>query len=124
MASREYPATWRKHASPVVKTEENKSGSTRTSKAAMDAGKARMGWDKRGQAISIETVPGANWKTGTPSYIKDAAKHAEGLIKGGKLDCGYGKQDVHRSHRESLGGEGKPDVKKDKSYRNPTKETP
>jgi hypothetical protein len=123
MASREYPATWRKHASPVVKTEENNSGSTRTSKAAMAAGKARKGWDKRGYPVSIETVPGANWKTGTPDYIKSAAKHAEGLAKNSSFDCGYGKQTVSGSHRMSGGGAGKPDVKKDDGYRNPQKES-
>ncbi len=118
-----YPAVWRKHSSPVVKTKDNKSGHMQTSKHVQIEGRAKTGWDSKGQPTHQVNVPGYDKAVGTPGYIKSAAKHAESLVKGSKFDCGYGKQDVHRSHQESLGGSGKPDIKLDKSYHNPVKET-
>jgi hypothetical protein len=63
------------------------------------------------------SVPGYNYPSGTPGYVKEAAKAAVARMQPGRLDCGYGKQDVHRSHREPPKTAGKPDVKLDQSYR-------
>jgi hypothetical protein len=91
--------------------------------AAREA-KSSARWDDKGRPTHGANVPGYNKGTGTPGYVKSAAQAAEKLTKLGALDCGYGKQEVHKSHRQNGWTEGKPENKKDAGYRNPMKETP
>jgi len=89
----------------------------------MTEGKAKVRWDDRGRPTSGVNVPGYNMPSGTPGYVKSAASAAEKLTKTGALDCGYGKQEVHKSHRQDGWTGGKPEVKKDAGYKNPQKES-
>ena len=70
--------------------------------------------DKRGMPKLQEHVPGPDTFVGTPGWIKGAVRQAEALTGAGKLDCGYGKQEVHGTHRkpESTWSAGKPDYRK------------
>ena len=118
-----YVGSWKRHGEPAIKTEKNKSGHTSTSKNVMIEGRAKIGWDSKGQVTSRVTVPGYKMAKGTPGYVQSAANAAERLTKAGALDCGYGTQDVHKSHRQDGWTGGKPEVKKDAGYKNPQKES-
>lgn len=78
----------------------------------------------RGQAKAVKaTVPGADWKAGTPGYIRSAADAAEKHARDAVRNFGSGIQEAAR-HRVSGGwNAGKPDVKKDADYCNTMKET-
>ena len=123
--AKEYPGYKRSHGQPSVKSEDNKSGATRTSKAAMAEGKAKTRWDDKGQPTHGGSVTGSNWKYGTPGYIQAAASAAE-KHAASRTGGAFSKPSSVNSHRENVpayGGQGKPEVKKDKGYTNPMKET-
>jgi len=78
---------------------------------------------KRGWPVPSQSTPGADWKAGTPGYVRQAADAAEKHATQSVRNFGGGKPEAARHRVPGAWTKGKPDVKRDAQFRNPVKQT-
>jgi hypothetical protein len=103
----------------------DKAADMRKRDKAYSSPEPEKGLTKRGQ-IKLKhaaSIPGQNWESGTPGYIKSAAEHAEKASRKMISNFGGGIPKPARHRVEDGWSGGKPDVKKDADYCNTEKET-